>query len=264
MRQDLDLWKSTGGEEKVAFGSRWERASLLFGLSILLILLAGFGILTFGLAILAGAVGVFRMVGHVWKMRADDAEATSDTAPRLHRLLSIAAWRLGTPLPQLYLSEARDVNAYAAGTRKNGAVLLTREILEIADDEELLFTIGHEVGHLKKGHVLFQSLSGGARGSATLSTPILSPFLNLIFSGWSRQAEYTADEAGLLVCRNPQAAVSMMRKLRGSMSLERTPDYDDEGNDLKSRVCEVFGSHPLNKRRVAALKRRAVEWGWEL
>jgi len=137
----------------------------------------------------------------------------------VYYLLREAADILDVPEPELYLRYDYQYNAYTAGVQRT-FVAVNSALLDALTDEELLFVLGHELGHVKCGHVLYQMLGrflvhvlrrlgdltlgiGKAAGRALLSA----------FYEWMRQAEYTCDRAGLLACQNPRAAFSAIMKL---------------------------------------------------
>jgi Zn-dependent protease with chaperone function len=49
-------------------------------------------------------------------------------------------------------------NAYTTGFT-HPVVVVTSGLLEIVDDEELQFILGHELGHVKCGHVLYMTMA---------------------------------------------------------------------------------------------------------
>ncbi len=126
---------------------------------------------------------------------------------------------LSVPEPELYVSYSPSYNAYTAGMNRTFIVLHSSLINDFTDDE-LRFIIGHEVGHIKCGHLLYQSISQlllpllETLGTATLGMgQIVSVGLLSAFLEWVRQAEFSCDRAGLLVCQNPTVALSATMKL---------------------------------------------------
>lgn len=89
--------------------------------------------------------------------------------------------------------------------------------------EERLFIIGHEVGHIKSGHVLYQQVAQvlSQVGAALMGQAVpgigqlVTVPLRLAFMNWARLAEFTADRAGLLACQNTEAAVTTFMKIAG-------------------------------------------------
>ncbi|MBC7923417.1 MAG: M48 family metallopeptidase [Ferruginibacter sp.] len=138
--------------------------------------------------------------------------------PTLYRLLKEACSILHIPEPELYVRYSATYNAYTAGMNRT-FIVLQSALVEDFTDEEILYIIGHEVGHIKCGHVLYQSLGRmllpllDMLGKATLGVgQLVGTSLVAGFFEWMRQAEYSCDRAGLLVCQDPQVAFSATMK----------------------------------------------------
>jgi Zn-dependent protease with chaperone function len=141
--------------------------------------------------------------------------------PTLYRLMQEACAVLDVPEPDLYLQRSSTYNAYTAGVERPFIVLYS-ELVEGFTDAELLFLFGHELGHIKCGHVLYQMLGRTliplleTLGQATLGVGKLAGIgLVSAFSEWLRQAEYSCDRAGLLVCQDARVAMTAIMKLGG-------------------------------------------------
>src|SRR5262249_5047353 len=101
-------------------------------------------------------------------------------------------------------------------------IVLTSEIVEAFNNEELLFVIGHELGHIKCRHILYQMVGRmllpllEAAGSVTLGMGKLAS-VGLVsgFYEWLRQAEFSGDRAGLLVCQDARVACTAIMKVGG-------------------------------------------------
>lgn len=61
---------------------------------------------------------------------------------------------LDVPEPELYVMQG-DVNAFTSG-HNHPFIILKTGLLELLDnDDEVMFVIAHELGHIKCGHVLY-------------------------------------------------------------------------------------------------------------
>jgi Zn-dependent protease with chaperone function len=141
--------------------------------------------------------------------------------PTLYRLMQEACAILDTPEPELYLQRHAEYNAYTAGVERPFIVLYS-ELVEGFTNDELLFLFGHELGHIKCGHVLYQMMGRTliplleALGQATLGIGQLAGIgLVSAFAEWMRQAEYSCDRAGLLACQDTRTAFTAIMKLGG-------------------------------------------------
>ncbi|WP_239381136.1 MULTISPECIES: M48 family metallopeptidase [unclassified Frankia] len=193
--------------------------------------------------------------------------------PGIYAILREACAILDVPEPELYIRRG-PVDAYTAGHNHPYVVLFT-DLIDIMDEDELLAVLGHEIGHVKCGHVLYGTMArivGGAMGAgvARRSNAIagnLATFgLGAGLSAWSRKAELTADRAAMLAVQDPDPCVRMMMKLAGGATrwldqmnpaafLEQARLLDDmaERSTLarfhRMRI-RTSGSHPLAVERA--------------
>jgi Zn-dependent protease with chaperone function len=168
---------------------------------------------------------------------------------------------------QVFVAPGRVLNAYTFGLSSPKAVVLYSALFKVMDEDELLFILGHELGHVALGHTWLNSLVGGMAGiPAPWSAAAL---LALVFLWWNRMCEYSADRAGLLACGKPDKAVSALVKLgagpqaRSRLDLERAyRQIDAEDDTLAGNLSEVLATHPMLIRRIANLRRYARSEGY--
>ncbi len=187
---------------------------------------------------------------------------TPESLPRLDRLVRECAARLRPGKTQTYIAPGRVLNAYTFGLTEPRTVVVYAGMLEVMDEAELKFVVGHELGHVALGHTWLNSLIGGMAG-------IPSPYgaavlLYFAFRWWNRACEYSADRAGLLACGQPEKAISALVKLTGrgarstqslQQSLARLETQDD---DLGNILGEILSTHPMIVRRIHALRSYAA------
>lgn len=150
---------------------------------------------------------------------AESVRCGPEQFPTLHAMLREACATLDIPEPELYVQYSHAYNAYTAGVNRT-FIVLHSALVEDFTDEELLFVIGHECGHIKCGHVLYSMMARillpllEAIGQATLGLGQLAG-MGLVsgFFEWMRQAEFSCDRAGLLVCQDPKVAFTSIMKL---------------------------------------------------
>jgi len=148
-------------------------------------------------------------------------KVTPDSFADLHDLLVLACETLAMPsVPDLYVGGGQ-LNAFTACV-ENPLILLYSGAVDTLSEEELLFVIAHEVGHIKSGHVLYYQMAefipviAEIIGSATFGLgELLSAPLQLALMHWQRMSEFTADRAGLLACQNADVALRALMKLAG-------------------------------------------------
>ena len=126
---------------------------------------------------------------------------------------------------KVYLSN--EVNAFAMA---NGTIRIYRGLMDMLDDGELRFVIGHEMGHIAKNHIrkkiqLAYAASAVRKGIASQNSTFgeiarsqLGGFAELLMGAqFSQLEEKEADDYGLSYLKrkgyDPKDAVSALRKL---------------------------------------------------
>ena len=187
---------------------------------------------------------------------------TTGNAPGLSGLVQRAARCLQPGEIEAFVVPSRALNAYTFGLSSPKVVVLYSPLLKIMDEDELLFIIGHELGHVALGHTWLNSLVGGIAG-------IPSPFgaaaiLSMAFLSWNRACEYSADRAGLLACGKPEKAISALIKLVAgpkAMTAEGMAlayqKIDAEDDTILGSLNEALATHPLLIRRIQELRKYA-------
>ncbi len=138
--------------------------------------------------------------------------------PTLHRLLTEAGATLDADeLPEMFVSASPFFNAMTIGMDKP-VIVLNSALVDLLDEEELRFVIGHELGHAMSGHALYQSLLWRLVSMAALfnAIPMGGLSIRMIIAAlmeWSRKAELSADRAGLLATQDPATAFRTHMKL---------------------------------------------------
>lgn len=192
--------------------------------------------------------------------------------PRVHRVFAEAAAALDiTTLPELFVELSPNLNASCVGMAKPFVVVSNRAI-EVLDDDELRYLLGHELGHLVSGHAVYRTMMVIlTRMSANLAwLPAGSIVLRGVIVAlheWWRKAELSADRAGLLAGQDPSAALRTHMKLAGggdlseidtAAFLEQAAEYESTG-DLRESLIKLqltaFLTHPLPVARAADLRR---------
>ncbi len=198
----------------------------------------------------------------------------ADQFARLHRVYRECAETLDVrPVPELYVTQTPLVNAGAVGVDQP-FIVLNSALLDLLDDDELRFVLGHELGHVLSGHVLYKTmLQLLLRVSLVLTgLPLGNLALFSIISAlneWDRKSEYSADRAGLLALQDPELCYRVSMKMAGGgqvdqMSVDafvrQAEEYEQAGNILDGalKLLNLLGrSHPFHVLRLAELKRWA-------
>ena len=138
-------------------------------------------------------------------------------------------------------------NAYAL---PGGFVFITEPLLDLCaqDRDELAFLLGHEMGHVLRGHArsqltartLLQAVTARLSGAGLMLRQLLN-------QGYSRELELEADREGARLAAaagfDPRAAARALRRLARASG-------DNAG------LAEYFSSHPPMAERVKKLEPR--------
>lgn len=192
--------------------------------------------------------------------------------PRVHRLYTEAGTTLDVrELPELFVINSPIWNAVTIGMDKP-FIVLNSALVQGLDDEETRFILGHELGHARSGHALYQSLLLWLmRLSGALNwMPIGALGLRAIVAAlheWSRKAELSGDRAGLLAAQDPAVALRVQMKLASggqlgeldtTAFLAQGTEYESSG-DLRDSVLKLLlleaQTHPMAVIRAHELRR---------
>ncbi len=183
---------------------------------------------------------------------AGSVRVTDKMFGRLYRSLKWGCKILDLDEPELYVTVDPVPNAFTFGHTKP-FIVLTSGLIDMLDDEERFFVIGHELGHIKSEHVLYTMLAKNIAaivaliGQATLGLgALLGQGLVLALNDWFRKAELTADRAGLLCVQDMDPALRTFMKLAGGSS--RLVAEMDQGEFVRQiRAYEDTDRSTLNK-----------------
>ena len=166
----------------------------------------------------------------------------------LYQMLVESCATLDMPVPQLYIDQRPLANAFTFCV-ESPIIVLYSGLIELLDEEEWRVVLGHELGHIKAGHVLYRQIAeflanllmrlGGRTFGLAQG---LGMGLFYAFFHWYRQSELTADRAGLLVCQDVTTVLNVEMKLAGGSRklyaqmnkdafLQQGRDYEEMGRD---------------------------------
>ena len=174
-----------------------------------------------------------------------------ETFPRVASAIQTAESRLlgeGTS-PDVFVHSDANMQAccFLPGHYDHPVILLTSSLIERLELDELTSVIGHEIGHAvyKHNNPDHSSLEGLER-------------LKVLAA--SRSAEVSADRAGLLACRDINAAVSALIKITTGLGaddirfdLQAFLRQFSEITEKGPSMSETMSTHPLFLLRIRAL-----------
>jgi heat shock protein HtpX len=215
--------------------------------------------------------------------------------PALFRAVRNVAQKADIPMPKVGIVNSPQPNAFATGRGpKKAVVCATSSIVQTLTPDELEAVIGHEIGHVVHRDVLMSSVAATLAGAisyignlamysmlfggnnrnrnggspllllAILLVPLGATFVRL---GISRNDEYSADEYGAKLTRNPGGLVSALEKI--STKAQTRPIATNTAqapspataplwivNPFRgSALIEMFSTHPSLPHRVERLRK---------
>ncbi len=200
--------------------------------------------------------------------------------PHIYSLVRDGSYILDLPdVPECYVIQDPTVNAMAIG-KDRPFIVLTTGLVNLNDEEELRFVVGHELGHILSGHAVYRTmLLILIQLSVRIAwMPIGYLGLRAIIWGleeWFRKSEVSCDRAGLLAGQDVDAARRALMKLAGGPYLsELNPDaFRDQAReydavpDLRDSILKLLqlqgNTHPFAVVRFAELDRWATNGEYE-
>ena len=197
-------------------------------------------------------------------------KVTRQSYPKIYEYLEYAAQILDlNRVPELYVQWGYDINAFTVGS-DNPIIVVNSGLLDLCSEDEVLFIIGHECGHIKSNHMLYHMMAqvinqiiDAIPGGSIVAAP-----LQFALYYWNRMSEFTADRAGLLTCQNIDASLMAFVKMAGlpkseyqdiniSAFVEQAENFDDLDYEGLNKVVKLISianaSHPWTVMRGAEL-----------
>jgi len=221
-------------------------------------------------------------------------QVDENSAPEFYELNRRLAEAANLPMPDVYIINTPQPNAFATGRNpENAAVAASTGLLEALSMEEVAAVMAHEMAHIQNRDTLIMTVTatfagaismianfamffGGGRDRGgigiigSLVAMFVAPFAaGLIQMAISRTREYAADKRGAEICGNPIWLASALEKI--AMGTSRIPNEVAERNPSTAHMFiinplgqykrdNLFSTHPDTQNRINALEALASEW----
>ncbi len=197
----------------------------------------------------------------------------------------------GLPMPQIYIMQNQQINAFASGRdAKHAVVCVTTGALEKLNKEELEGVLAHEFTHIKNYDVRFVTLVavmvgmisiiseifirsmwyGGARSSNNdrkggnaiflligIVLAIIAPIVvKLVQLAISRKREFMADAGSVEITRYPKGLINALRKISNDKPMKVNAAVAPLffSDPMKERIINLFQTHPPLQERIRILE----------
>ncbi len=211
---------------------------------------------------------------------ASSVRASTEQFPQLYSLLLDGSSILDLPaVPELFIAQDPTPNAMALGTDKP-FIVITTGLVDLLDDEEIRFAIGHEIGHVLSGHTVYRTMLFHLTRLATRLAWFAIGYIGLrvIIAGleeWYRKSELSCDRAGVLAGQDPAAGRRALMKLAGGSRMselshdafqQQAREYDavPDVREGLIKLLQLQGTtHPFAVIRFAELDRWVADGDYE-
>jgi hypothetical protein len=148
------------------------------------------------------------------------------------------------------------INAFA---HIGGYVYLNKGLIDIHEDDELQFVVGHEIGHIALGHCS-NKLTYAVRASEVggeLGGTLAEIAYHAISIGYSQDDELAADRYSFDQLNNKSAAIRSLKKIANAMGDTTTADESESPLEVAFEELDLhFRSHPPTNMRIELLRQR--------
>jgi len=178
---------------------------------------------------------------------------TNESLPKMHQQLVDACQILGVKEIPTYSTDWEYAPYHFSNGEKHRRIVMMSGSADLFTDEEMMFVLGHELGHMACGHKPYHMLL------ETFYMPFVNDaafkawasIIKLPLMEWYRISDYTADRMGLLCCQDINAAITTMIKKAGlpkkcynnidvQSFVQQARDFEENFTDTMDRIVKVL------------------------
>ena len=221
-----------------------------------------------------------------------DAILLNDFKHPVYKITQKLTYKVGLPMPKVYLIPDHTPNAFATGRNyEHAAVAVTMGLYEMLNEKELEGVIAHELSHIKHYDMLIGTIAAVFAGAIAMianmmqfgamfsgsnnrqsSNPIMMIAMaillplaaSVIQMTVSRSREFMADEGAVRMTGNPAGLQSALVKLenyaRNGHQIHNATEQTahmfiiNPFSGLNSTFGSLFKTHPTTEDRIARLE----------
>lgn len=173
--------------------------------------------------------------------------------------------------PKVYAATMNTPNAFAFGRRGKGTVVVSKELLEKLEKEEIKGVVAHEMAHIENRDSIImligQSIStivgfaaiilsrqrGAGFFAALVAGQIAQIIVSIVLMAVSRYREYTADQTAASYMNTGEPLANALSKI-SKQNTKNKQNSNEVGALCIINPGEILSTHPPTEKRIKRLK----------
>ncbi|MFD1589013.1 M48 family metallopeptidase [Halorientalis brevis] len=249
-----------------------------------LVAMAAFGTGVLPLVLIGSVVlvGFQYKVGKWAALRSVGAEdMPEDRFQDVHRSVERMSEEMGIDKPRLMVARMGVPNAFAVGRKGAGTVVVSEELMQLLDRDELDGVLAHELAHIANRDVVMMVLGQGIASIVAIVAQyvvlltgdndiadfilaivvgqIVQMFVMIFVLAISRYREYVADADARRTIGNGDPLARALEKISQGNQRARDSAVDEQVNALcifgqDMGIAKLFSTHPPTEKRIERLR----------
>ncbi|WP_442903356.1 M48 family metallopeptidase [Halobacterium sp. KA-4] len=238
-----------------------------------------------GIAVLGSVllVGVQYKIGKWAALRSVGAEDMDEREyQQIHQFVEKVCRERNLKKPNLKVASMGVPNAFAVGRRGNGTVVVSRELIQLLDRDELEGVIAHELAHIDNRDVVMMVLGQGIASVvgivaqyivlftgdndladfflAIVVGNLVQFFVMLFVLAISRYREYVADADAKRIINGGDPLARALEKIQQGNKRSQDSKIDENVNALcifgedRGLLQKLVSTHPPTEKRIQRLR----------
>lgn len=174
-------------------------------------------------------------------------------------------------IPELSVLWNYIISSLSIGFSKSERIVLSTGAVDLLENEELDFLIGHELGHIMTGHKPYHTFVEAICDPMFSINRVYMHIVKLPLLEWYRKSHFTADRMGLLCCQDVNVALSALIKMAGLPTkyydridiegfMEQAKEFEDLHSGAWDKVVKFFSVRSANAPWMVKRAKELVEW----